>query len=55
VSLKKLAQTTHVHLLGFGLLYGLTGLILTFTSYPGWLRGLLGPLPLVAQVGDIGF
>jgi hypothetical protein len=53
MSLEKLAQTTHVHLLGFSLLYGLTGLIFAFTSYPGWMRVLIAPLPLVAQVADI--
>jgi hypothetical protein len=35
------------------MLYGLTGVIFAWTSYPGWLRGLLAPLPLVAQVADI--
>jgi hypothetical protein len=53
MSLNKLAQTTHVHLLGFSMLYGLTGLIFAFTSYPGWLKILLAPLPLAAQVADI--
>jgi hypothetical protein len=53
MSLPKLAQTTHVHLLGFALLYGMSGLILSFTSYPGWLRFLLAPLPLLAQLADI--
>ncbi len=53
MSLNKLAQTTHVHLLGFAMLYTLTGLILAFTSYPAPLRLLLAPLPLVAQVVDI--
>ena len=38
MAMKKLAQTSHVHLLGFAVLYGFTGLIFTFTSYPGWLR-----------------
>ena len=55
MSLMKLAQSTHVHLLGFSMLYGLTGLILAFSSYPGWLRLLLCPLPLVFQVIDISF
>jgi len=50
---EKLAQTTHVHLLGFSMLYGLTGLIFAFTSYPGIVRLLIAPLPLVAQVVDI--
>jgi hypothetical protein len=54
MSLKKLARSTHVHLLGLATLYGLTGLVFAFTSYPGWLRGLIGPLPLVAQLADIG-
>jgi hypothetical protein len=51
----KLAQTTHVHLLGFSMLYGLTGLVLAFSSYPRWIRVLLCPLPLLAQVVDISF
>jgi mono/diheme cytochrome c family protein len=55
MSMEKLAQSSHVHLLGFSLLYGLTGLILSFSSYPRLLRVLLCPLPLVAQVVDISF
>jgi hypothetical protein len=55
MSLTKLAQTTHVHLLGFSMLYGLTGVILALTSYPGIVRVPLAPLPLVAQVIDISF
>jgi hypothetical protein len=54
MSLPKLAQTTHVHLFGFAILYGLTGLIVSFTSYPGWVRAILAPLPLLAQIVDIG-
>jgi hypothetical protein len=54
MSLRKLAQTSHVHLLGFAMLYGLTGFIFCFTSYPRRLRMLLAPLPLVAQVVEIG-
>jgi hypothetical protein len=55
MSLTKLAQTTHVHMLGFSMLYGLTGLILAFSSYPALLRIVLCPLPLLAQVVDISF
>lgn len=55
MSLEKLAQTTHVHLLGFSMLYGLTGLILAFSSYPRFARVLLCPLPLLVQVVDISF
>jgi hypothetical protein len=54
MSLTRLAQTTHVHLLGFSMLFGLTGIIFSFTSYPGFVRGLFGPWALVAQVLDIG-
>jgi hypothetical protein len=53
MSLSKLAQTTHVHLLGFSLLYGLTGLIFAFTSYPGLIRLVFGPFALAAQLADI--
>jgi hypothetical protein len=53
MSITKLAETTHVHLLGFAVLYGLTGLAFACTSYPGWLRIVLGPWPLLAQLADI--
>ena len=55
MSLTKLAQSTHVHLLSFSMLYGLTGLILAFSSYPATLRVIPCPLPLLAQVVDISF
>jgi uncharacterized membrane protein YbhN (UPF0104 family) len=53
MSLTKLAQTTHVHLLGFAMLYALTGLIFALSTYPGLLRVLIAPLPLLFQVIDI--
>jgi hypothetical protein len=53
MSLTKLAQTTHVHLLGFSMLFGLTGLIFSLTSYSRFIRGFFGPFTLVAQVVDI--
>lgn len=53
ISLEKLTQSTHAHLLSFAVLFGLTGLVFAFTSYPGVVRGLLGPLVLVALVSDI--
>lgn len=53
MSLPKLAQTTHVHLLGFSMLYGLTGLLFAFTSYPAWVRVIIAPWPLLMQVVDI--
>jgi hypothetical protein len=54
MGLARLAQTTHVHLLGFAMLYGLTGLLFALTSYPRALRLVVAPLPLVAQMIDIG-
>jgi hypothetical protein len=53
MSLPKLAQTTHVHLLGFSMLFAITGLIFTFTSYPLALRLIFGPFTLLAQIADI--
>ncbi len=53
LSVTKLAQSTHVHLLGFSMLYGLTGVIFAFTSLPRLARCLLAPLPLLAQVADV--
>jgi hypothetical protein len=53
MSLTKLAQTTHAHLLSFAMLFGLTGLVFTMTSYPGFLRGLFGVWTLIAQLADI--
>jgi hypothetical protein len=53
LGLEKLAQSTHVHLLGFSMLYGLTGFLLAMTSWNFWVRCLLAPLPLIAQVIDI--
>ncbi len=53
--LRKLAQSTHVHLLGFSMLYMLTGVIFACSSWPGIFRFVIAPLPLVAQVVDISF
>jgi hypothetical protein len=50
----KLAQTTHVHLLGLALLYAATGILFCFTGAPRTARVLIAPLPLVAQGIDIG-
>lgn len=55
ISIQKLAQTTHIHLLGFAMLYGLTGVIFSFSSYPTWVRAILSPWPLLIQVADISF
>jgi hypothetical protein len=53
MSLVRLAQTTHVHLLGFAVLFCLTGLIFSFSHYPAWIRCIFGPLTLFAQLVDI--
>ncbi len=53
MSLTKLAQTTHTHLLSFAMLFAITGLITALSSYPGWLRGTLGPVVLLAQIVDV--
>ncbi len=52
-TIESLTQSTHAHLLSFSMLFGLTGLAFAFTSFPALMRGLLGPLVLVAQLADI--
>jgi hypothetical protein len=54
ISKEALVQSTHVHLLSFSMLYGLTGLIFAFSSFPGLIRAIVAPLPLLAQLVDIG-
>lgn len=53
VSLDKLAQSTHAHLLSFAVLFTFTGLLFALTNYPAPLKLVLAPLVLVAQVADI--
>ena len=53
ISLEKLTQSTHAHLLSFAMLFALTGLTFAFSGFPGWLRCILGPGVLVAQVADV--
>jgi cytochrome c553 len=53
ISLEKLTQSTHAHLLSFAVLFGLTGLVFAFTSYPAPARCLLGPLVLLAVLADV--
>lgn len=53
ISLEKLTQSTHAHLLSFAVLFSLTGLVFSFTNYPAVVRCLLGPLVCVALVADI--
>lgn len=53
MTLDCLTQSTHAHLLSFAMLFALTGFVYAFTSHPGFVRGILGPIVLVAQVADI--
>jgi hypothetical protein len=53
ISKEALIQSTHVHLLSFSMLYLLTGVIFAFSSLPAFIRFLIAPLPLVAQMVDI--
>jgi hypothetical protein len=48
-----LTQSTHAHLLSFAMLFALTGFVYAFTSHPGFVRGVLAPVVLVAQVTDV--
>ncbi|HET6574702.1 MAG TPA: hypothetical protein VFG68_13935 [Fimbriiglobus sp.] len=53
ISVERLAQSTHAHMLSFAMLFTLTGLTFAFTRYPGWARCVVGPLVLVAQVAEV--
>jgi mono/diheme cytochrome c family protein len=53
ISVEALTQSTHAHLLSFAVLFTLTGLVFSFTSYPAIIRGIVAPVVLVAQVADI--
>jgi hypothetical protein len=53
MSVEKLAQTTHVHLLSFSMLYFLTGVLFAMTRYPNLIKIPLAVTPLVFQLLDI--
>jgi hypothetical protein len=53
MSLPKLAQTTHAHLLGLALLFAATGTLFCYTGASRGVRFALAPLPLVAQGIDV--
>jgi hypothetical protein len=55
MSMHKLAQSTHVHLLGFSILYFLTGVLFAMTNWPAPIRVVLAPAPLLVQLVDISF
>lgn len=53
MSYEKLALHTHVHLLGFSMLFAMTGFLFSLTSYPLWLRLPFVPWTLGFQVIEI--
>jgi mono/diheme cytochrome c family protein len=53
VSVEKLTQSTHAHLLSFAVLFSLTGLVFAFTHYPLAVRCVVAPLVLAAQMADV--
>ncbi len=53
LSLEKLALITHTHMMAFAVLFGCTGLLFAFTSYPAPIRAVFGPWTLLFQVLDI--
>ncbi len=52
-SLEKLALSSHVHLLGFAMLYGITGFCLAMTGFPNYLKVIIAPSALIIQVIEI--
>jgi hypothetical protein len=53
VSVEKLTQSTHAHLLSFAMLFSLTGLLFSFTHYPVGVRLVVAPVVLLAQMLDV--
>ncbi|MCS7022638.1 MAG: hypothetical protein NZU63_12530 [Gemmataceae bacterium] len=53
ISLEKLAQSTHAHLLSFAVLFSATGFLFALTGYPALVRYLLAPAVLLALVADV--
>lgn len=55
MSVADLTRSTHAHALSFAVLFCLTGLIYAHTSQPAFLRGMLAPIVLLAQMMDLSF
>ncbi len=53
VSITKLTQSTHAHLLSFAVLFSLTGVIFACSSYPTGMRVILGPWVVIAVFADV--
>lgn len=53
ISISKLTQSTHAHLLSFAVLFSLTGLIFALSSWPAWMRVIGGPWVVVMVFADV--
>jgi len=53
VSMKALALTTHVHLLGFSVLFAMTGFLFSLTEFPWAMRFVFVPFTLAVQLVEI--
>ncbi len=53
LNIEHLTQSTHAHLLTFSILWALTGLCFAFTHYSSFVRCILSPVVLIAQVADV--
>ncbi|AMV29740.1 hypothetical protein VT84_35435 [Gemmata sp. SH-PL17] len=53
ISISKLTQSTHAHLLSFAMLFSLTGVIFAFSSWPAWMRVIIGPSVVIAVFADV--
>jgi hypothetical protein len=53
MSLERLASITHTHMMAFAVLFGATGVLFSFTSYPAKIRAIFGTWTLFFQVMEI--
>lgn len=53
MSYQQLALTTHIHLLGFSVLFAMTGFLFSLTGYSTWVRAVFAPWTLLLQVVEI--
>lgn len=53
MSLKQLALTSHVHLLGFAVLFAMSGFLFSLTGYNAFVRIVMSPMVLTLQLLEI--
>jgi mono/diheme cytochrome c family protein len=53
-SLKKLVHITHAHILTIPVFALIVGVLFLMTGLPTWVKLILGPLPMLAVIADIG-